>query len=250
MASWVGFAKKHNVAVRTDAQRRESDRGGKLADDHFQRLFLGGSGKIFIASSTITPAVGSVMGSGTGTIYTITSDTVDGPPVIEPTVGQTLYNPTANTYGSGDVLFGMDTGRSNSGFYVIYFEVPAFMVSSGVYPRTTTITEYNGATDPRVVTTAELLGGVIQRTSGAGITFELPTAAAIVAAIAGAGVGTTIKFIVSNGTANTIFVDPETGSEVASLSPLNGQVSKEYTIVLTNVGSGTEAYKIYEVSED
>jgi hypothetical protein len=118
MGSWVGLAKKHNPNPKTKAQQRASDQGGKLADDHFQRLFLGGATKRAVATSTITAESGGVLGSGTATVYTITSDTVDGPPIQTSEV-QTIYNPRTTSYSTNDVLVVVDTGR----FFILMTKV-------------------------------------------------------------------------------------------------------------------------------
>lgn len=110
MASWVGLAHKHNPNPKTKAQERASNGGGKLADDHFQRLFLGGASKRAVATSAITAEAAGVFGSGTATVYTITSNTVDGPPIQTSEV-QTVYNPRTTTYSIADELWLVDTGR-------------------------------------------------------------------------------------------------------------------------------------------
>lgn len=118
MASFVGYARKHNPNPKTAAQDRESNHGGKLADDHFQRLFLGGATKLATASSAITAGVFPNMGSGTAVVFTVTSDTVEGPPYLTG-ASQTIYNPLGLTYAPGDVLLVVDTGR----FFVIMIQV-------------------------------------------------------------------------------------------------------------------------------
>lgn len=118
MGSFVGFAKKHNVNPKTKAQERASNQGGKLADDHFQALFLGGVLKRCLPTVDITAATvngdGTItFGVGEGTIYTVTSDTIDGPPYATFVTGQTVYNERtiAFTVAAALPIYVLDTGR-------------------------------------------------------------------------------------------------------------------------------------------
>jgi hypothetical protein len=247
MASFVGYARKHNPNPKTKAQDRESNHGGKLADDHFQRLFLGGAVKQAVPTGAVTARVGDVLGSGTATVSTITSDTVDGPPFLTTTT-ETIYNATSTAYTSSDTVEVVDTGR----FFVIVSAAGGSSGGSGgIYRRDMTIFEYDTPGATYNLSTANLLGGVIQRTAGGAITFNAPTAATIVSDLAGtATVGTAIKFILSNAatTGASVFLNPEAGSEVANVNPVLNNSTSEYTLVLVNVSPGTEAYKIYQVS--
>lgn len=116
MASFVGYARKHNPNPKTLTQNRESNHGGKLADDHFQRLFIGGVIKRAQVTTDITPAViepdGTItFGVGIARVYTVTSDTVDGPPYAIFEDGVTVYNERVATFAATEIITVLDTGR-------------------------------------------------------------------------------------------------------------------------------------------
>jgi hypothetical protein len=110
------------------------------------------------------------------------------------------------------------------------------------------------------LTAAQVLTGMILRDANAGNrTDTLPTAALLVAALGGnaatstggtAYVGTTIQLLMINttGTANTFQLAMGTGGTAVGTTT-TGTVaqgaSRWYTIRLTNVTSGAEAYSVY-----
>lgn len=97
------------------------------------------------------------------------------------------------------------------------------------------------------LTTAQLLNGLLTAATG-GLTFTLPTASALVAALGGSIVGTSIEVAVVNtsGSATTLAVGTG-GSGLGSLV-VSGGASGKFRVRLTNVSSGTQAYQLQRLS--
>lgn len=99
-------------------------------------------------------------------------------------------------------------------------------------------------------TAAQLLGGLILRDpNGAGRNDVTPTAAQIVAAIAGAAVGHSFEFTIRNtaDAAETITVTAGAGVTLSGTMTIAQNNTKRFLAVLTNVGSTTEAVTIYSI---
>lgn len=103
------------------------------------------------------------------------------------------------------------------------------------------------------VTAAEILGGyyVIDATLTANRTLTTDTAANIVGAISGATADTAFRFLLKNDTsgAYTITLAAGTGVTLTGTATITQGSTREFLIVLTNVGSGTEAVTIYSLAE-
>lgn len=99
-------------------------------------------------------------------------------------------------------------------------------------------------------TASELIGGMILRDpAGAGRADVTPTAAAIVAAIAGAIVGSSFEFTIRN-TADadeTITITAGSGITLSGTMTIGQNNSKRFLAVCTNVSDGTEAVTIYSL---
>lgn len=101
-------------------------------------------------------------------------------------------------------------------------------------------------------TAAQFLSGVIVRDpNGAGRTDTLPSAASLVAAIPGCGVGDTISCKIVNGAdaAETLTISAGTGGSYPAEQTAASQViaqnnSKVVMVRFTNVTSGSEAYEV------
>lgn len=109
-----------------------------------------------------------------------------------------------------------------------------------------TVTTAGAAT----LTAAQLLGGIILRDpAGDNRSDVLPTAALLVAAIAGCVVGTALEFTIRNtaDAAETITVTAGSGGTVSGTATIAQDNSKRFLVVITNVGSGTEAYTAYSL---
>lgn len=125
--------------------------------------------------------------------------------------------------------------------------------------RATRVLEANGTptslatAGAETYTAAQLLTGIIVRDpAGAGRTDTLDTAAAIVAAVAGAAVGDTLVVHIVNGAdaAETITLAAGTGggfdtNQTAASRVIPQNASKDIRIRLTNVTASLEAYVIY-----
>lgn len=96
------------------------------------------------------------------------------------------------------------------------------------------------------LTAAQLLAGFINSAPAAGITLTLPTAANMVAGWPGAKVGDRFSAIIENtsGGANAITLAAG-GATLRGGTSVAQNKSATLTGVLTNVGSGTEAYTVY-----
>ena len=99
-------------------------------------------------------------------------------------------------------------------------------------------------------TAAELVGGMILRDPAGGARADLfPTAAAIVAGIQGAVVGSSLEITIRNtaDAAETITMTTNTGLTLSGTMTIAQNNSKRFLAVCTNVGSGTEAVTIYSL---
>ena len=119
--------------------------------------------------------------------------------------------------------------------------------------RNTTAT-VDSTAGARTYTAAEILGGIIERDpNGATRTDVLPTAALLVAAMDSPAVGDFITYYVVNtaDAAESIVMTSGVGGTdvgVAGNRTLAQDTSGIFGIRLTNVGSGTEAYRHYNWS--
>lgn len=121
---------------------------------------------------------------------------------------------------------------------------------SNVVTKTYTVTTVStaGAKD---YTATELLGGLILRDpNGAGRTDTIPAASAIVAAIPGCKAGTAFEFTIRNtaDAAETITIAGVDASVTTSgTMTIEQNNTKRFLLVLTNVGTGTEAATLYSL---
>lgn len=130
---------------------------------------------------------------------------------------------------------------------VIYNSPIGFHLASAVATATTV-----------TLTTRQVLGGlVLQDPSGGAVTTTLPTAAALVAAMPGVAVGSSIRLTVMNtaNAAETITVAVGTGitnytGTVTSLLTVAQNDTAEFFIVFTNVSPGSEAATLYCIGND
>ena len=96
---------------------------------------------------------------------------------------------------------------------------------------------------------AQVLGGFINSAPAAGITLTTPTAANLVAGIPGCKVGDAFDVVIENTAAgaNAITLAAGTGGTLRGGTSIAQNKSAILRFVLTNVGSGTEAYTVYSV---
>lgn len=113
----------------------------------------------------------------------------------------------------------------------------------------TTVTTKTTAADV-TFTAAEVIGGLILRDPAGGARADLvPTAANIVAGIAGAIVGSSFEFTIRNTAdfSETITVTTNTGITLSGTMTIAQNNSKRFVAVCTNVGAGTEAVGVYSL---
>jgi hypothetical protein len=123
------------------------------------------------------------------------------------------------------------------------------ILSANSYPKITVTTD--NTTGNRTYTAAETIGGYILRDPNGGNRSDVsPTAAALVAAIPGAVVGTAFRFLIKN-TANagetiTYTAADATVTLVGTMTIAQSN-TKEFLCVLTNVTGSSEACTIYSL---
>jgi hypothetical protein len=95
------------------------------------------------------------------------------------------------------------------------------------------------------------LGGLVIRDCNGGNRADtIPTAADLVADLPGAVAGMSFDFVLRNSSDNaeTITVTaPDAAVTISGTATVAQSNSKLFTVVLTNVGAGTEAYTIYSI---
>lgn len=122
------------------------------------------------------------------------------------------------------------------------------LTTSGIAPLTTVTTDATAGV--LAYTAAMFKGGLILRDpAGAGRADTVPTAAALVAAIPSAVVGTSIEVIIRNDAdaAETITVSTATGATLSGTMTIAQSNMKRFRAVLTNVTAGAEAYTLYSL---
>jgi hypothetical protein len=112
-----------------------------------------------------------------------------------------------------------------------------------IQPRTEA-TQSTAAT----LTAAQLLGGMINSAPAGAITLTLPTAANLVAGVKGAQVGDSFDVTLENtsGGANTITLAAG-GATLRGGTAVAQNKSALLRVLITNVGSGTEAYTVHSI---
>lgn len=99
-------------------------------------------------------------------------------------------------------------------------------------------------------TAANLIGGLLLRDPNGDARSDVtPTAAALVAGIAGCIVGSSFEFIVRNtaDAAETITLTAGNGVTLSGTMTIAQNYSRRFRAVVTNIGSGTEAVTIYSL---
>jgi hypothetical protein len=121
-------------------------------------------------------------------------------------------------------------------------------INDAVAQATTVTTDVTAGA--RTYTAAELVGGLILRDPTGGNRSDVtPTAALIVAGVAGAIVGSSFEFTIRNtaDAAETITVTAGAGVTLSGTMTIAQNASKRFLAVLTDVGAGTEAVTIYSL---
>jgi hypothetical protein len=149
--------------------------------------------------------------------------------------GTTVAGPTGDLVGAGPAADG-DVA------YVLH--EPRGAATGTLAGKKSEATQSTTAT----LTAAQLLGGFINSAPAGAITLTLPTAANMVAGIAGAKVGDAFEVSIENtsGGANSITLAAG-GATLRGGTTVAQNKSAILRGVLTNVGSGTEAYTVHSV---
>lgn len=125
---------------------------------------------------------------------------------------------------------------------------PVPSITATAWQRATVTTDSTAGA--RTYTAAELLGGLILRDPNGGARNDVtPTAALIVAGIAGAVVGSSFEFTIRNtaDAAETVTVTAGAGVTLSGTMTIAQSNSKRFLAVCTNVGGGTEAVTVYSL---
>jgi hypothetical protein len=202
-----------------------------------------------------TKLLKSVNAAGNGTVDMISvdaTDTVKLPSGASSDENLVLANTKAivfvNAAGNGSVS-ALTVGASDIPTLLNGARVQAgAQFNASVLTRRTTIATVNTA-GPETYTAAQLLGGFIARdTAGAPRDDVLPAAADLVAAITGAVAGDSFEFIYANNSgaadASTLTA-PDAAVTIVGTAAIAQNDIKRITVVVTNVGAGTEAYSVY-----
>ena len=121
-----------------------------------------------------------------------------------------------------------------------------------IHQKLTTVTTVTSAsiTDHRVITAAEMLGGLIILTPDAHYNVTTDTATNIVGAIDGCTVGQSFRYVMRNGSTSggkTLTTVAGTGITLSGSAPTPINKSREWLVVVTNVGS--PAVTLYSLGE-
>lgn len=102
----------------------------------------------------------------------------------------------------------------------------------------------SGAAGTFNVTAAQMISGDLRITSGNTSTVNLPTAAALVAAMPNCQVGSAFEFIILNGGTGTATVNVGSGMTGVGTMNVATAVGRIYKAVVTNATSGSEAVSL------
>lgn len=125
---------------------------------------------------------------------------------------------------------------------------PLPAITADAWQRTTVTTK--ATVGDVTYTAAEIKGGMILRDPAGGARADLfPAAAAIVAAITGAVVGSSLEFTIRNtaDAAETITMTTNTGLTLSGTMTIAQNNSKRFLAVCTNVTGASEAVTIYSL---
>jgi len=97
------------------------------------------------------------------------------------------------------------------------------------------------------LTVPQLVNGLLTAATG-GLTFTLPTAAALVSALGGSIVGTSLELTVVNTSGSATTLAAGTGGSGLGSLVVAGGASGKFRVRLTNVSSGSQAYQLQRLS--
>lgn len=212
-------------------------------DDNIAVSLAGkGTGAVKLGQATSTDVrltADQPIADSSGNEYLKFSKTSSAVNEITVTNAATTTSPSITATG-GDTNISLKLGAKGTGKIVVTAPITRYF----------TVTTNTTASD-QTYTAAQMIAGMILRDpNGSARADTLDTAANIVAAIPGCVAGTGFEFVVRNtADANeTITVGPGSGgAAISGTATVAQNNSKRFLLVLTNVGSGTEAYTVYSL---
>lgn len=149
-------------------------------------------------------------------------------------------------YGTGNNLFLIGSSPAVADRHITLADPGADVNAAYVYTGGLVKTAETVIADTTSAAAADILNGIITVTTAGGpVSFTLPTAATLVAAVPNASVGDVIKcLIVSNG-ANIITLVTATGLTLLSVPIIPAQTSRVVYFRFTDVTVSAEAVAVY-----
>lgn len=184
-----------------------------------QNICIGNSaGSATFTSALQTGTANIAIGTNTGTTTAAGSNTI--------TIGSGV------TGNQGPMVTGSNVGKLGQG-------QTDFSISGTLY-STRAINAVSNAAGV-TLTTAQMLGGILDRSGAAAVTDTTPTAAALVAAMPGAEVGTSFELMLANNNTATLTLAAGAGVTLAGVTTVAATMVRRYFGICTNVTGGSEA---------
>jgi hypothetical protein len=111
-------------------------------------------------------------------------------------------------------------------------------------PASVTVT---AGTTPVAGAAADVLGGLLLIDCQDVGTYTMPTAAALIALIPGAQVGTSFRVVVRNTGDSTLTIAGGTGGTISGVATIATANTKEFLARVTGIASGSEAITYYSL---
>lgn len=186
---------------------------------------------------TLQAAAGVDVGSRVLAIVTAASVTVNGTAVGDGEYAEFLVTLNASGANQWSIVSTSDVAGLDARLTTAETDIG----------RLNTVPSLTVETDTATLTAAEVLTRWIDGTPTAAATYTLPTAALLVAAIAGVAVGDVIDLHINNMAASalTITLAAGTGGSADGTLTVAQNVIRRFVIRFTNVTAAAEAYTVY-----
>ncbi|MEW6263378.1 MAG: hypothetical protein AB1641_09890 [Thermodesulfobacteriota bacterium] len=224
------------VVLISDGTVRRPDSETEVALGVLQNAPVEGEAAVVRVIGTTKLEVNAALGAGTFVMPEYVSDSDAGK-------GKTAA--AALAYARGFVLEA-SAAEDDLASVLLIGQVPA--ITQIAWQRTTVTTKTTAGAV--TYTAAELIGGLVLRDPNGGDRSDVtPTAALIVAGIAGAVVGSSFEFTIRNtaDAAETITITAGAGVTLSGTMTVAQNYSRRLLAVCTDVGSGTEAVTVYSL---